>query len=506
VTGSSQSAATTFRRAKRGLVLFAVLVLVGSAVLVATTVVFLVSGDVAGGANEREVLRLRAAGLSAVEAIAAKLGMQRNLMLEAGVPLADPTFELWDVDGETASAELLPVDSTGDLLVAECAKMPLRRASVDSLVASGAVDVILAGRIINLRDAGAPLASVDALLTPRGGADGLSAGELYGSIEALAGSLTSDQRLRRDLQLEASAADAGVGPAARPVREILTTFAFEPNVATDGSKRLAIDGEWTDDHRGEVDAALGTGTSAILEAEMKSGNATFASLFAAWRSRHSDPREWSLFLDRAALGEGPVEHRLDVLRATTEGLRSLPGITKEVAERIVREREGLPVESRRSIAWLAEREILSPDACAALAELATTRTFVWRVRVRATLVRKGEVEPRPGAVFEAVIDCSEERPRIALLRDLSALQQVATMMLSAPPQDEEIPGAEDAVFAGDIDAMNGDDVDDLEAEPPISELTSEPNADSGDDAAPASSAEPTGVPARRGIGRWRRSQ
>ncbi|MBL9120131.1 MAG: helix-hairpin-helix domain-containing protein [Phycisphaerae bacterium] len=493
------------RAARRGLVLFAVLILVGSAVLVATAVVFIVGGEVAGGANEREVLRLRAAGLSAVETVAAKLGAQRSVMLEGGTPLLDETIELWDAGRETASARLLPVDAWGSTLVAESGKVPLGAATIESLVDTGAMDEGLAGRVLALRDAGPRLLSVDAMLASRGGADGLTVSELLGPPDSLAVALSADGRERRDRALEASVG-ANAMSGSRPVRDLVTTFAFEPPVQSDGSPRVRLDGEWTDDRRGGIDAILGGGSAALLESAMKEGSPTFGTLFAAWRSKHADPREWHAFLDACALGEGPFEDRLDVLRATPEALRSLPGISKDIAERIVREREGLPAEQRRSIAWLAEREIIDAETCAGLVERATTRSFVWRVRVHAALARNGEPATRPGVVFEAVIDCSAARPRVALLRDLSALDTVATMLASAgakatADEEAEDDDASDTIFPEAIAEMPP--MDEVIAPEPPEDSASTPPSDAG--SAPAPPTSPS-FPSRHGVGRWRRSQ
>lgn len=496
------------RQRRRGLVLFAVLVIVGSAVLVATTVVFLVGGEVAGGANERELLRTRAAGLSGVQAVAARLGGQRQLMIEGGTPLLDGELVLWETTGETATARVLPLDASNATLVAESARVPIVGATVESLVATGAMDESLAGRVLALRDGGPRLGSIDALLQPRGGADGLTPVELYGPLDRLAASLTRDPHEQRDRALEAS---VGIADGALPVRDLLTALSHEPPIRVDGSPRLRIDGEWTDDHRGEVDAALGGGSAVVLEAAMKAGQPSLASLFAAWRAKHPDPREWHAFLDGVTLGDGPIEQRLDIMHASAAALRSLPGVTKDIAERIVREREGLPVESRRSIAWLAERSILDADGCAALIERATTRCLLWRVRVMATIVRAKETLPRPGVVFEAVIDCSAARPRIAALRDLTGIDTVASMLLSEPPRAQ----GEQANAPSDGDAPTGLSPNPSErgeepemtepADPPEDRPEAQP---SGASDAPSSTdaPKPSDVPARHGVGRWRRAQ
>ncbi len=490
---------------RRGLVLFAVLVIVGSAVLVATTVVFLVSGEVSGGANEREALRIRAAGLSAVHAVAARIGSQRSTLLEGGAPLVDREIVLWETPEEIATATLVPVDLSDATVVAENARVPLAVATIESLVASGAIDERLAGQILAARDAGRAPGSIDALLAGAVG-DGLAVEELYGDIEQIARSFSEEVSDARERTIQAGIARAEGRVA---MRDFLTTLSYEPPVAIDGTQRLRLDVEWTDDHRGAVDALLGTGSATLLEAAMKEGEPTLASLFSLWRKQFQEPAQWHAFLDGVTLGTGPHEHRLDLSRAGIEALRTLPGITREVAERIVREREGLPVEARRSIAWIVERGILDGDALDALVELATTRSLFWRFRVVARIDRPRELSQGRRAIFEAVVDCSEERPRIAALRDLTGLETVAQLLLlqredgrDGPSADELDPVLE-AFSSGDVD----EPLDESEAiDVPLEELTDADPAftlpDSGGSAMPA----PIESPGRRGVGRWRRAQ
>jgi hypothetical protein len=494
---------------RHGLVLFAVLVIVGSAVLVATTVVFLVGGEVSGGANEREALRTRAAGLSAVHAVAARIGAQRSSLLEGSAPLVDREIVLWESPSETAIATLVPADAFDTLLVAENARVPLATATVESLVASGSIDERLAGQILAARDAGRAPASIDSLLAGAAG-EGLAVEDLYGDLEQLARGLSvgrADQPAdegERSIQAGIARSEGRIA-----MRDFLTTLSFEPPVAIDGTPRLRLDVEWTDDHRGAVDALLGTGSADLLEAAMKEGDPTFASLFSVWRRVFQEPAQWHAFLDGVTLGVGPHEHRMDITRAGVEALRTLPGVSREIAERIVREREGLPVEARRSIAWIAERGILDADMFESLVDSATTRSLLWRFRVVVRIERPREAPQGRRAIFEAVVDCSEERPRITALRDLTGLETVAQMLLLR----EENAG----------DGSSTDELDpvlETFASDAFGEMLDEPLEEDPEESFPSDSDSaftfPEGVgselppnvetPARRGVGRWRRAQ
>ncbi len=497
-------------RSRRGLVLFAVLVIVGSAVLVATTVVFLVGGEVSGGANEREALRTRAAGLSAVHAVAARIGSQRSALLEGAAPLIDREILLWESADETATATLIPVDALDNPVVAENARVPLATATVESLVASGSVDERLAGQILAARDAGRRPISIDALLAGPGG-DGLSAEELYGDLEQLARSLSPELGDARERAIQAGIARTEGRVA---MRDLLTALSFEPPVAIDGTPRLRLDVEWTDDHRGAVDARLGTGSAALLEAAMKEGEPTIASLFSLWRTRFPEPAQWHAFLDGVTLGDGPHEHRLDVTRAGLEALRTLPGVSRDIAERIIREREGLPVEARRSIAWIAERGILDAESFDRIVDLATTRSLLWRFRVVARIDRPGSAPQGRRAIFEAVVDCSDERPRIAALRDLSGLETVAQMLLQRPEEGSDAAAADelDPVLEALAASERGEGLEEMplieadEEDPERSPRFDDDSAFTLPDAEGRAPDAPPETPGRRGVGRWRRAQ
>ncbi len=493
----------------RAFVLIAVLIIVASAIFIATTVGFLVSGEVAGAANEREATKLRAVAWSGVQAVAAKLGAQRSLVLAGGTPLIDAELTLWEVPGEVASIRLLPVAFDGERLVSENGKIPLRNASVESLVATGAVEPSLAGRIIALRDAsGGRLSSCDALLTTRGGADGLSAEELFGPMDdlitSMAAAQSDDPRQQRDARLDRLV--QGDAPP-KAMRDLLTTFAYEPALDNSGARRIRLDGEWTDDRRGGVDAVFGAGSSKLLEAAMSKGEPSLLAAFAVWRSLHADPKEWHAFLSSVTLGDGPIADRIDIQRASSTALRSLPGISGEIADRIVRERETLPTESRRSAAWLVEQSMLDGDAFAGIVDRVTTRSFLWRVRVEARIVPAANDRPTDAiddirtVVYEAVIDLSDERPRIASLRDLSGLGMVAQLLRA-----DGIRAAKDpSELSTEEERSEFDIAEPSDPEPELSEsLQPEP------DSPTAVEEQPTGEGAtaasRRGIGRWRRAE
>jgi hypothetical protein len=521
-------------------VLLAVLVIVGSAILIATSVAFLASGDAAGGENDRRRLAARSAAWSAVQAAAASLAQQRQQMLEGATPRLDAEFTLWESGGETATARLLPVAANGDRLVAENAKIHLRSATSASLVATGVVDEATAERVLARRGAwggdGARVPSIDALLDAASASfDGPSAEEIYGALadldRRLRAATTEDDRAARDLRLEAA---AGVGAAASPpLRDLLTTFGVEPQIRRDGGQRLDIGGEWTDDVRARIETELGAGAGAAIEKALEplanetDPGAVLRAAFAAWATASPDPRTWHAFLDGVSVGEGMLEGRIDIQRAPAAVLRSIPGISAEAAERIVRERDVVPLESRRSAAWLVEQGILDRAAFEACMDRVTTRSLLWRIRVTVAIeVDDGrrsfeELDDADaasgddaafagGEIFEAVIDCTGSVPRIAALRDLSAFSTIvqfleATSARRAADRSSEErfePRAElDApTFEPDSDEPMEEFTD---VQQPEDEVESAPSAT---DRRPESSSRERvdRAEGRRGVGRWRR--
>jgi DNA uptake protein ComE-like DNA-binding protein len=483
---------------RRGFVLLAVLILVGAAVLAATGVVFLVRGEVAGSGNAAESTRLRAAGWSAVQAVAARLGSERARILAGESPRLERKFFLWEAAGENATATLLPVGPSGELVVAEGAKIPLATATVESLVATGVVDDALAARVIAARDAAGPVLDVDALLLVRG-PSALRVAELYGPVEEMTLDLDADARIRSG---EALAALLGGGIEPRGLADLLTVHGADPPLTADGSPRLVI-GEWTAEQRRAVDAALGAGSATLLagavEESAESPPSDARSAWNAWRARYPDPREWAAFLDRIDLRPAGSDERIDVIRASAAALRAVPGIDDERAARIVRERDALSAEDRRTAAWLAQRGILEPDAFAAVAERLTTRSLSWRFRVAARIYperRFGsasapeEDQPVRVAVYEAIVDLSEPEPRIAYLREIAALE-VAAMLLASLDDEDEVERAEAPVARNEAASPRA-----APAVEPMREPASEPAAESA-----AEPARAVGAPRR--VGRFR---
>ncbi len=486
-------------RRREGFVLVAVLIIVSSTILIATGVAFLVRGEVAGSSNAAESTRMRAAAWSAVQAAAARLGAQRSEILAGATPSLEPNFVLWEAPREVANATLLPLGPAGETLVPEGAKLDLGQATSEELAATKALDDELIRRLLARRDAvGRPL-DIDALLGGAGD-DAVTMADLHGPLEELSLGIDEDARVRSGDALRDLLAG---GAQPRGAADLLTAFAYDAPLDASGEPRVALSGEWTDDRRGSLDALLGSGSARLLEDSIKDGKGDEAAILAAWRSKHPDPKEWAIVLDRLAWSNEWVVGKVDVMRASAAALKALPGVTDEIAGQIVRERDAVPAEERRTAAWLATRGIIPPGTFVDLAPRLSTRTLFWRVRVA---VRFDEEGSREGPdeegdelgrtmVMEAVIDVSGNEPRIALLRDVSALDTVVQMVLAVPPPE-----------APSSDSATSSDRPETEPPPPPPEPESiePPPPPSAPEPAPA--AQPStapSVPHVPGVGRWR---
>ncbi|MBL9147972.1 MAG: hypothetical protein JNM94_04690 [Phycisphaerae bacterium] len=485
------------RGRRRGVVLLAVLVLVGCAVFVVTGIVFLVRGEVAGAKNSVDGAQLRAATWSAVQAYASRLAAQRDRVLRGDNPIVEPSIVLWEANDETAHAALLPVSPDGARFVGEASRIELRTATALALTSTGAVGDDVAAAILGARDAaGGAAVQPESLLGAGQGAVTLEA--LYGPLDELTLALDDDEAVRSGEALERLLAGS-VQP--RGLADLLTGFAEEPSFRASGEPKLHVAGEWTDERRGAFEVALGSGAASLLEGVTKeTANPTLGNLFAAWRGKHPEPKDWLTFLDAMAADDRPViVGRLDIMRAMPSALRSLPGIDDERAARITREREALGEEERSTPAWLVTRGILTADEFAAIVDRVTTRSFLWRLRIHVWLAPPGDdavSEDRRFAVIDAVIDLSDRVPRVAWMRDVSSLEAAVSILASAPSAPSEPMG----------EAVEPIAEDEVSVEPPAPEEPSTVAPAEEATPAPSDTSEPAKPRYPRGAGRWRRTQ
>ncbi len=128
-----------------------------------------------------------------------------------------------------------------------------------------------------------------------------------------------------------------------------------------------------------------------------------------------------------------------------------------------------------TLAWPGIQGIVQPEAYDELAGRITTRSWTYRVRLAAGEVDADSTDDPPAGagIYEAVIDLSAPRPRVAFLRDITLLQTTAMLAVNASLDHVESsrrfaatsaePSDHDAVDSAAAGADNGPFEDDLAA-------------------------------------------
>lgn len=451
-----------------GTVLMSVLVVVAIAAMVGTTVMYVADAEVVGTRTTIRAMQSRALAWSGVQVTMAELLAQRGALLDGGHP--DLTRELTMSMGEAGArgvARLVEV-AAGEAVVPEAGKLDLNTATAAMLVATGRMDEALAGRIVSAA-AQRPLTSVEELL----GISGVTAEMVYGVVGGT---------------VPTPGPGAPVGGAENPAAgsqgvrlgDVLTTYAFDPNVQAGvgdrgadhkGKRRINIGSDWSDALGKAVSNRFGKDAAKVLEQVMKGGSkfAGDSDVVAVLRRLNVPPAEWGPILDSFTTTDDEyVVGRVDLSSASAAVLACVPGISSDAAAQIVRERDALSSEVRRSVAWPVVNGILTEEQFQAAVDHLTTRCTQWRVRVEAGYLKDaasgfrsgsgsgdgaGATRARRGTgageapmdrgeegtdgplsdrvVYEAVIDVSSRRPRVAYFRDVTVLPGAYAMYTAA---------------------------------------------------------------------------
>ncbi|HRQ72316.1 MAG TPA: helix-hairpin-helix domain-containing protein [Phycisphaerales bacterium] len=394
--------------ARRGTVVFAVLVVITLGALAAATV--LVSADASIAEAEVTVTRAqtRALAWSGVQVVMAELSSQRDALLDGRSPRITEEWELFtDEAGRRWMVRLVDLGGAGGLpIVSESGKLDLNTATEAMLALLPGVGESLAKRIVEAR-AERPLASVDELLS----IDGFTPEMLYGEDAGASG--------------EAFAGEV----ASLPLADVVTVFSFDPNVQSGagddplrhrGRKRVNLNQAWSDSLRGALVERFGEGVAQAVEQIMKNGTEfkSESDFVRVMRFFQVPPADWAEALDALCTSDDDyLLGRVDLSTAPAEALACVPGIDAAMAEEIVAARERLDEEARKSVAWPAAEGIVPEAEFQEAVPWLTTRAMQWRVRVG-----PGDAPPlAQRMVLEAVIDVSSQRPRVAYLRDVTLL-------------------------------------------------------------------------------------
>lgn len=508
---------------RRSFVLIAVMIIVGMGLLVATGLLFLMQADVAGAAGTADAAQSRVLAWSGVQAVMNRLDGQRDLILDGEQPTLESEYVIYETETRTGLVRLLPVTPAGDLVAFEAGKLDLNSVEADQLAATGLVEIDTARAIVRTRDQtlGRPFQSVAELLR----VPGVTAELLYGPIEDLT---VMDDALAQQGNLIERVEMLYEGSELRGLADVLTVYSFEPAIQRSGKLRINLNVPWSDELARRVDERFGEGASQVLKRLFDDGTRfeNEAKIFQVLRAFNSEPENWPEIVDTVTTESGTYHFgRLDINSAPVEALRALPGLEAEQAAQIVEVRQDLAPEERSTIAWPAIEGIVEPEAYDDLAGHITTRCWTFRIRLAA-----GEVDAEtPEApldhpvIFEAVIDLSALRPRVAYLREITLLQTTAMLASFVSLGDDERDAPTDGALAG---------LEDLGSPGDGAEARTEPAGFDGDSSGdgitrrplprppPPRSARPAAAPAERRepaeaasggegsgrnrIGRWRR--
>lgn len=411
--------------AGRGSALFTVLAVVAIASMLGAIV--MTAGDSTATATDRQVERieLRATAWSGVQAAMAELAAQRQDLLDGKAPVLTPETPLAEEGSERPVARLMAWEPEAAAsragaaekvyAVAEGAKLDLNRADAAMLAALGLPEAT-AGEIAARRGA-RPFTSVEELAT----LGSATVAEVFGP-----GAPAPTER------------PAGPEAAGLPAyAELFTTLSFDPNVQAGlasgesaGKLRINIGQGWSDEVGRVLTEELGQAASDAVKKLVEQTKVldTDTALAAALQQQGVPKELTGAALDVLTVSDDLfVPGRVDVMRARAEVLAAIPGIGKDKAAAIVAARGQLTEEERKGRAWPYTRGILTPEEFAKALPWMTSRSLQWRVRVQASVERAasgaapGEAKVLRSAAYEAVIDVSSERPRLAYWREITLM-------------------------------------------------------------------------------------
>lgn len=449
------------RRAGRGLhrrasVLVAVLLAVAVGSLVVVSMLPRAEGELQAAGASMDATRLRAAAWSALQVHMDELASQREALIEGGEPTVRERIELWGEDAAVrAVAEVVEV--RGRRWSAEAGRVDINTATAAVLAGLPGLNEGLAGAIIAAR----PFDSPEELLR----VPGITVDVLYGvaaddelrGVESEDAGGDADEDAQGDAEGEAGAAadgrsrGAAGGDEPLALIDLVTTFAFDPVVQAGvgrpedaGQRRFDIRRPWREAYARPVSQRWGE--EAVEAAKGIMSVEDLSSITPTLLVRLvEEPEEAGAVLDWVAFGPADfVGGLIDINRAPAEVLSALPGMDRSSAEAIVLRRGAMEPEQLKSVAWPAVEGLVTRDVFVQSAHLLATRSLQWRMRLEVRLERgpadgagldgaggapaEGVTSPSgagapAGArlVLDVVVDVASARPRIAYLRDVTAL-------------------------------------------------------------------------------------
>lgn len=453
----------------------------GILLIVVGTLHFVRAGVASMGGID-EAIQNRLAARSAVRALAGDLHAARDSMLRGSIPQLPASYELFDLPGgdggRIAVARILPLGPGGARVSSEAAKLDLNRVTKDELAATGLVSASEAATIVAARDArpGGRFDHLSDLLALEGDAAPGPA-RVLGPLDEIAilSRVDGDEEdlgerisLRLDADLQSVGGD-------RPLTDVLTIHAFEPDLRSDGSERLLLPGPGEEstvldgldqETRQYVQAWLGTGEEGDSDEEEGSGASDEETFVRdVWAIADRNGGDAGLALDGLTWVDGGWRNGLlDINRAPREALLGLAGMDEAMAAAVVARRDAVTDDRRFDRFWPITEGIVEPDAWLKVVPRITTRSLVWRATFAVGTVPADDPDaPLESPIaWEVVVDCGGDRPRLVELRDVTMLEMVARMLADAEessfeavvPEDQmrdeaTDPFAEDPLFTDD---------------------------------------------------------
>jgi DNA uptake protein ComE-like DNA-binding protein len=417
------------------------------AALIGTSVLYAADAQRGSATLTMEQAQLRALAWSGVQGALAELDGQRDALMRGESPALTGEWSLFE-GTVSGSVRLVPLGPEGEPAASEAARLDVNLATSAMLAELPGVSEEAAGKVLAARGQGFEATEELARV------DGLGASVL---VEAVAGE---------------NAAESEPTPG---LLALTTVFSFDPNTTPEGEEKLNVSGGWSEELREPLVERLGAELATVVEPLLAKAPklAKESDLVALLRGAKVPLERWEGVLAGITTSdEAFVRGRVDLGRAPVQVLAALPGIDLPAAEKIVGAREQLSAEDRGRVTWPVTQGLVAADDFQQALPWLTTRSLQWRVRVEARLERRreegsrlgstllpdAEELPAPGMVWEAVIDVSDSRPRVAYLRDVTLLPALVRQVLASERAAEAEVVAEGS--GGEAEG-NGDEVSDV---------------------------------------------
>ena len=208
------------------------------------------------------------------------------------------------------------------------------------------------------------------------------------------------------------------------LQEMATVFAYEFDIATDGSPRFQLNST----NRTVPEFIIPEQAAAYIQAAW-SNKVIFktpADLLEARLTNTVDgkpveissgvgAKELPVILDQLTTTfEARLVGLININTATAKVLQTIPGINEAKAEIIFQAREALSEELKKSPAWLYSEGILNAEEFRRAAPHVTIRSQQFRFNVLGYALPSGRYR-----VYEVVIDTADKAPQILYLRDIT---------------------------------------------------------------------------------------